>query len=299
MESAPELASTASTRYISIWRRNPLVPNRKRADLPAPAAAAGLLLLLALATGSPTFAGAAAARVPVWTENLSMQVAVDGKSDGQAHLYDSEDFQRMLLVLDDMKTAMVLDLGSTTISSVPPDAIRETEDGTVTVDESASSFLTGLERTDGVIRCEFEEHPISISALPPLVGPTTLAHLLEMKPAYSISAQAYKPDPRRIAELKGAPDTEIRIYFGTWCFMCKRLVPPLIRSLEAAANPKIKVQYIGVDEDLREPAAEIARDHVTKTPTIVVLQGGREIGRIEEKAETTIEADLASIMTRK
>jgi thiol-disulfide isomerase/thioredoxin len=138
---------------------------------------------------------------------------------------------------------------------------------------------------------------IALAPLPPVVGKVALDRILEVKPGYRVDASAYKPDPAKVAALKSvSTPTEIRVFFGTWCLSCKRLLPGMIKSLEAAANPKIEVAYYGVSEDLAEPAKELAASSVSKTPTILVLQNGREVGRIEEKAETTIEGDLAAIL---
>ena len=143
-------------------------------------------------------------------------------------------------------------------------------------------------------------HQFLLQPLPPLVGPASLLKVLELKPAYAHAALAYKPDPTKIAALKAvSADTEIRVYFGTWCLLCKKLIPGLIRSTELAANPKIKVTYTGVDEDLKQPEVDLKRDHITKTPTILVLQNGVELGRVEEKPATTIEGDLAAILATK
>lgn len=229
-----------------------------------------------------------------------MLVTVDGKADGRAHVYDSKDFQRMLLVLEAQKAVAVLDLPGTMVYTMPYDSVSTSDEGNAYFDETSESYLGGLQREKGVVTFEMGGKAIAIQPIPPLIGPTTLTHLLELKPSYAIAAQAYKPDPAKIAILKAvAPDTEIKVYFGTWCLMCKKLVPPLIRTIGMAGNPKIQIQYIGVDEDMTQPSPDLQNDHVSKTPTVLVLQGGREIGRIEEKAETTIEGDLANILSQK
>jgi len=275
-------------------RRNALVSNDKR--VLATALVAVLCIASALSFAAFRPARAAAPKSAAWQENITMLISVDGKPDGRAHMYDSEDFQRMLLVFDDLKLAVVLDLPETMVYSLPPDSVHTSQDGTASVDETLETYLTGLERKDALISFDISEHAVTLQPLPPLVGPTTLARILELKPAYALAAQTYKPDPAKVAVLKAvAPDTEVRVYFGTWCFMCKKLVPPLIRTIGMAGNPKIQIHYIGVDEDLKEPAADLKRNRITKTPTIIVLRGGREIGRVEEKPETTIEGDLAKI----
>lgn len=243
---------------------------------------------------------ATAATAEVWQQNISMLVQTDGKPDGLASVYDSPDYQQILLHFDGKPSALVLNLGEGTVYGCPRDSVRTDREGNALLGIFKMDFVSDLEKKDAVISFAWDGHNIVVQPIPPLVGATTLARVLELKPAYAHAADAYKPDATKIAALKAvSADTEIRVYFGTWCLLCKRVVPMLMRSVELAANPKIKVSYVGVDEDVKQPATDIAKDHVTKTPTIIVLQGGVEMGRIEEKPETTVEGDLAAILSAK
>ncbi len=87
------------------------------------------------------------------------------------------------------------------------------------------------------------------------------------------------------------------VFFGTWCGFCKRWLPRFLATLDAAANPDIQVRFIGVSETGGEPKADIKQYRVTETPTFIVRQDGREIGRIEaEPTSASIEEDLAAIL---
>ncbi len=249
-----------------------------------------ILLLTLLATPAP-------ARAASWLENVSFRVQVGGKPTGTAHVYDSGDYQRMLLVLEERPHAYILDLAAATVYRVPRDSVRISDEGSAEIGKAATEYAAALDKKDGTLLFAVDDASIAIEPLPPLIGPATLEKILQLKPSYQSAAQKYKPDPAKVAILKGAPEpTEVRVFFGTWCLLCKRLLPGMIRTFELAANPKISVSYVGVDEDLRQPEAEIQKYSVTRTPTIIVLRSGREIGRIEEKASTTVEADLAAIL---
>jgi thioredoxin 1 len=235
-----------------------------------------------------------------WSENISVLVQVAGKPNGSAHVYDSSDYQRMLLVLDESPTALLLDLGATTVSGIPRDSVRVSADGTAEIGNAQPDLLTTLETKEGTLSFIADDRAIEIKPLPPLIGSAKLERILELKPSYTVAAQKYKPDPAMISALKNVgTDTEIRVFFGTWCLMCKRMLPGLIKTLDLTANPKLHVIYFGVDEDMKQPEAEISANSVTKTPSVIVLQSGREIGRIEEKCSTTIEGDLAAILAPK
>jgi len=242
-------------------------------------------------------AAVALAHAGTWQENVAVLIQLDGKANGAAHVFDSDDYQRMLLVLDDRPTALILHLAEGAVYGVPRDSVHISDDGSADIGIVGEDFLTGLEHKDGTVRFTWDDQPFAIQPLPPLLGPAPLKQILELKPSYALAAQLYKPDPTKLALIRSVThQTEIHVYFGTWCLLCKRLLPGFIRTIELAANPRILITYIGVDEDITRPEAELERDHITKSPTILVLQEGREIGRIEEKTDTTIEADLAGIL---
>lgn len=239
-----------------------------------------------------------AARAAEWTENITMIVTVDGKPDGAAHVYDSNDFQRMLLVPGGTPLAFILELGDRAAYSVPADSVRMTDEGEASVGLGGQEYAAGIEDLKGVMFFTVGEHQFTLDTIPPLIGLAPLGRILTLKPSYVVDRLAYKPDDAAIKAIRAVDvDTEIRVYFGTWCHLCRNLVPKLIKTLEVAANPKIKAAYYGVDEDHKEPAAELARDAVITTPTILVIRGGREIGRIEEKATLSLEGDLAQILS--
>ncbi len=240
---------------------------------------------------------AATAAAEVWQQNISMLVQTDGKPDGSASVFDSADFQQLLLQMEGRPISFVLSLGDGAVYSLPADSVRTDRDGNAVFGIFKTDYVSELEKKDAVLAFTWDKHAIQVQPLPPLVGAASLQKILDMKPAYAHAAQVYKPDATKIAALKAVSvDTEIRVYFGTWCLLCKQVVPSLIRSVEVAGNPKIKVTYTGVDEDLLQPETEIARDHITKTPTILVLRNGVEMGRIEEKPATTVEGDIAAIL---
>ncbi|MDM7914651.1 MAG: hypothetical protein QUU85_05205, partial [Candidatus Eisenbacteria bacterium] len=150
---------------------------------------------------SPMFAPPASASA--WLENPNVLVEVGGKPSGTTHVYDSEDFQQMLLVGDGQPTALVIDLTTSSVSEIPAARVQETADGANTPDDFAGELLvTDVEQQDGTILLSWGDAPVAIRPLPPLIGPTTLERILAVKPAYGASAAAYKPDPAKVAALK-------------------------------------------------------------------------------------------------
>ncbi len=66
--------------------------------------------------------------------------------------------------------------------------------------------------------------------------------------------------------------------------------------MEEVAHPNIKVTYIGVDRSKKDPQGLAAKYEFTRIPTFIVLQQGKEIGRIVERPTVSLEKDLAEIV---
>jgi thiol-disulfide isomerase/thioredoxin len=125
--------------------------------------------------------------------------------------------------------------------------------------------------------------------------------LYEVAPVWRSLMDSYQPQADAVATLKANDkDTEVTLVFGTWCPDSKNYVPRLLKSLHAAANDKLKVKLVGIDNQFRQPVSTIQPRTIINVPTVIVERGGREIGRIvETPAAGTIEEDLAAILNGK
>ncbi len=68
------------------------------------------------------------------------------------------------------------------------------------------------------------------------------------------------------------------------------------RSVEAAANPALTVEFVAVAADLSEPKALISENGVTAAPEVIVYWMGSEIGRMRPEAGAAVEEDLANFI---
>ncbi|MEM7355979.1 MAG: thioredoxin family protein [Acidobacteriota bacterium] len=129
-------------------------------------------------------------------------------------------------------------------------------------------------------------------------GPTPLDDLFHVAPAWHRRAQAYAPDTDAVAAL-GATDRqiEVTVALGTWCGDSRNYVPKLIKALEEANNPNIRLDLMSIHRSFTQPAEFIRGEQVTNVPTVIVREAGEEIGRIvETPASVSVEADLAAIL---
>ena len=138
---------------------------------------------------------------------------------------------------------------------------------------------------------------------PILVGSVTRAEF--KAPPYSewFDGQyaRYQPDAASLERLRPLlGGVSVEVYFGTWCGDSRRQVPRLVRLLDLAGFDSGHLGLIGLSDRLMEfkqsPGRPEAKRYIHRTPTIVLLREGREIGRIVETPAVTLEADLLAIL---
>lgn len=112
---------------------------------------------------------------------------------------------------------------------------------------------------------------------------------------------AYLPDAAAIESLrKPLQDVSIEVFFGRWCGDSRRQLPRLAKVLERTGFDFTRAlltplsDQVGEYKKLRgggEPSRRVVR-----TPTIVVVRDGREIGRIVETPQSTLEQELREVI---
>jgi thiol-disulfide isomerase/thioredoxin len=138
---------------------------------------------------------------------------------------------------------------------------------------------------------------------PILVGPVTRAAL--RTPPYSEwydgNYARYQPDQKSLEKLRPLlAGVSIEAYFGTWCGDSRRQIPKLSRLMDAAEVDERILTLVALSDRPMEfkqaPGRPEAKRYVHRTPTIVVVRDGQEIGRIVETPAVSLEADLLAIL---
>jgi thiol-disulfide isomerase/thioredoxin len=132
-------------------------------------------------------------------------------------------------------------------------------------------------------------------------GPITLADL-NTEPSFKwmkSGMDSYSPDATSITYLaKTLPDYDIVAIMGTWCDDSQYLIPKLARVLRDTKFPVAHFSLFGVDREKQTGGIESKVYDVKRVPTIVVLKGNKEVGRIVESVSRSIEAELAQIVQK-
>ena len=87
---------------------------------------------------------------------------------------------------------------------------------------------------------------------------------------------------------------DIKIVMGTWCGDSRLYVPLLYKVLDEADYEKEPVVYC-VPRDYKN-YKPVSKDNIIRVPTIIVLKGKKEVGRIIEYPMQSIEEDLWQII---
>jgi thiol-disulfide isomerase/thioredoxin len=113
-------------------------------------------------------------------------------------------------------------------------------------------------------------------------------------------APDYTPDAEILPRLAQAikPDVSLLIFGGSWCGDTKAEFPKYFKLFSALNFPQSSLSLHGVSRKKKEPTGIAERYAIKRVPTLIVLKGNNEIGRIVEYPTASIEKDLLNILTK-
>ncbi len=111
----------------------------------------------------------------------------------------------------------------------------------------------------------------------------------------------YRIDKESLEEISKSinDDLTIKIFMGTWCSDSRREVPRFIKILDSLKFDKDKYEIIAIDRDKKGLADEAEGWNIELVPTIIFMEGEKEIGRIIEAPEESLELDFETIIKKK
>lgn len=129
-----------------------------------------------------------------------------------------------------------------------------------------------------------------------LLGDIQIQNLFTEYPLFKFRYDNYEvTDQINLSDLE---DISVVIMFGTWCHDSKREVPRMLRILDSAGVGTEQLSLIGVDINKTEPKGREKLYNLRNTPTLILLRNGKEVGRIIERPNVSLEADLIVLTTR-
>jgi len=110
----------------------------------------------------------------------------------------------------------------------------------------------------------------------------------------------YKPNAECVTNLTAVKDTiQLMVFVGTWCEDSQIVFPQLLKMLDQVGFNMNRLTVIGIDRQKTTLGSLTQALGVTKAPTIMVLKGGKEIGRVEEFGKYGIyDKELAEVLVK-
>jgi thiol-disulfide isomerase/thioredoxin len=133
----------------------------------------------------------------------------------------------------------------------------------------------------------------------PLVGHVSRNAVEDYETWRALRAQDYTPDPTAVKTIaERGRDVQVLLILATWCPDSKREVPRFFKILDQAGIGLDKVTMVAVDRSKKDAEGLTVKHEVLRVPTFVFFRDDKEIGRVTEKAVTTLEDDIAAILAK-
>ena len=146
------------------------------------------------------------------------------------------------------------------------------------------------------IGCGSTEQPSEKSE--PFTGVISASQLITEYPQFRSAYEQYQPSSTEIAAVKTLSGKSVLVFFGTWCHDSEREVPRLLKLLDLSGVELKNLSLHGLNYNKQEPTNLYRQFNLRYSPTIILLQGEDELGRIVEKPTASLGQDLASFITK-
>ncbi len=140
-------------------------------------------------------------------------------------------------------------------------------------------------------------HRVSVHGEDMLVGAIQQEELFRTFEVFREQYEAYMPDDS-VVHMIAAVRRDIRVeaFLGTWCGESRVHLSHFLKVMARAGNSRISYSLHGLDRTKKDPEGLTVTFHITRVPTLVFLEGGRELGRITEYPEARMEDDVYTII---
>ena len=114
---------------------------------------------------------------------------------------------------------------------------------------------------------------------------------------FNESYSNYQPDIEVLNQLYDfLNNINIKIVLGTWCGDSREFVPAFLKILDLIKFPEENLELICVDRKKKGFGNEVDNLDINFVPTFIFFRGDKEIGRIIELPNVTLESDFLEIV---
>lgn len=136
---------------------------------------------------------------------------------------------------------------------------------------------------------------------PMLIGPTTRYAFRDSSFSlwWNSTYKFYAVDSVTADKIKDDfQEVDITIVMGTWCSDSQYEIPNFYKILDYLKYPSEKVRLINVDRNKKGKGNEVDSLDIELVPTIIFYIYGKELGRVVESPEESLEKDMLGILTK-
>ena len=133
---------------------------------------------------------------------------------------------------------------------------------------------------------------LTFAGTAPYSGEISRDDLLKDYSSFSEEYDEYTPSEEELTTIKALQGKQVLVFLGTWCHDSKREVPRFLKLLDTAKVQLGSLKLVAVGYDKLDPAGLAKQYDLMYTPTIIVLDGEKELTRMIEKPKQSLALDL-------
>jgi thiol-disulfide isomerase/thioredoxin len=224
-------------------------------------------------------------------------LALGGKDLKSAQLYFAERAGAYLIIAPELSSPILVNTRTQTVENVSMLKIAKRPNGVI--DLLADAAFEQIDRftiNGQKLTFKLKGQNAELRHPPALLGLQTAQTLTEHSPSYGFKANEYAFDAGLIAGLKQQKqDVRVRVYFGTWCPVCSRYVPRVLKVASQLEGSKLRFEYYGLPQPMSgDPMTE--KDGLKGVPTAIIYVGGVEKGRLDGRDLNQPESAIQRIL---
>ena len=128
-----------------------------------------------------------------------------------------------------------------------------------------------------------------------VIGEISQQQLMANHNFFQQSYQAFQLSELEVAAINRWPkDLHVDVYFGSWCHDSVREVPRFLKIV--AQSPTLSNRLIALDYAKLEPSGSAKSHNIKYTPTFIIYQNDKEIGRIIERPKVSLTTDISAML---
>lgn len=134
--------------------------------------------------------------------------------------------------------------------------------------------------------------------LEPAIGDLTVQQLFTYYPIFKQGYADYQPSAKELTASQTLKGKSILVMFGVWCHDSEREIPRLLKLLDASSVQLASLKLRALNYSKQDPDGLHHTYNLQSTPTIVLFDGTKELGRIVEYPKMSLGEDLAKMITQ-